>query len=211
MPPRRNERAASIVHTPTSSRAPQHAVPPSSPLPRRARSHAARLSAAALGAVLALGAAPAGAQWIVPGDQLRVSYGPVAWHFSSSPEHADYNHLVGLELLTQRWTVWGASRSQIGFALFDNSFGQFSQYVYVGQEWDLMKLAGGDLVVNATFGLLHGYKDPYADKIPFNRFGVAPVIIPSLAWRYGRFSAFASVLGANGFLFGGSWTFDLPR
>jgi hypothetical protein len=217
MPPRRNERAASIVHTPTSSRAPQHALPPpSSPLSlsspsRRARSHAARLSAAALGAALALGAAPAGAQWTVPGDQLRVSYGPFAWHFSSSPEHADYNHLVALELLTQRWTFWGASRSQIGFALFDNSFGQFSQYLYVGQEWDLMKLAGGDLVVNATFGLLHGYKDPYADKIPFNRFGVAPVIIPSLAWRYGRFAAFASVLGANGFLFGGSWTFDLPR
>ncbi|RPH40374.1 MAG: hypothetical protein EHM87_22320 [Burkholderiales bacterium] len=172
---------------------------------------ARRLGAAAIGAALLLGVAPARAQWFVPGDQFRLSYGPSAYHFSHSPEHASYNHLVSGELLTQRWTVWGASRTQIGLALFDNSFGQFSQYLYVGQEWDLMKLAGGDLVVNATFGLLHGYKAPYEDKIPFNRFGTAPVIIPSIAWRYQRFSVFASVLGANGFLFGGSWTFDLVK
>jgi hypothetical protein len=182
--------------------------------PRRPSLHsrdASRLAAIALGAALLAGTAPARAQWIVPGDQFRVSYGPSAWHFSGSTEHVRYNHLVSGELLSKRWTFWGAERSLAGLALFDNSFGQFSQYLYVGQEWDLAKFAGGDLYVNATFGLLHGYKEPYEDKIPFNRFGIAPVVIPTFGWRYGNASVFASVLGANGFLFGASWAFDLGR
>jgi hypothetical protein len=199
---------ASTVPIPTTSQASWPAVPlrAGSPAPR-----ASRLAAIALAAALLGGTAPASAQWIVPGDQLRVSYGPSAWHFSDSAEHVRYNHMVSGELLTKRWTFWGAERSLAGLALLDNSFGQFSQYLYVGQEWDLAKFAGGEVFANATFGLLHGYKEPYEDKIPFNRFGIAPVIIPTIGWRYGPFSAFASVLGANGFLFGASWTFDLAR
>lgn len=196
------------MQIPTTPQAPRPVV---QPLANGPSPHAPRLAALALGAALLAGAAPACAQWIAPGDQFRVSYGPRAWHFSGSAEHVRYNHLVSGALVTTRWTFWGAERSLAGLALFDNSFGQFSQYLYVGQEWDLAKFAGGDLYVNATFGLLHGYKDPYADKIPFNRLGTAPVIIPTLGWRFGQFSVFASVLGANGFLFGGSWAFDLTR
>ncbi len=174
--------------------------------------HALRLAiAAAVWTVIGFGASAHAQSPAASGDQLRVSYGPWAYHFNHSSEHVRYNHLVALELLTPRWTVWGAARTQIGFAAFDNSFGQFSQYLYVGQEWDLMPLWGGHLVLSVTAGLLHGYKEPYQDKIPFNRYGVAPVAVPALAWRYGRFSLGASVLGANGFLFSGSWAFDLAR
>ena len=199
---------ASTVPIQTTSQAFRPAVPPRAGL---LAPGASRLAAIALGTALLAGTASARAQWIAPGDQLRISYGPSAWHFSGAANHVRYNHLVSGELLSKRWTLWGAERSLAGLALFDNSFGQFSQYLYVGQEWDLAKFAGGDLFVNATFGLLHGYKEPYEDKIPFNRFGIAPVIIPTLGWRYRHASVFASVLGANGFLFGASWAFDLGR
>lgn len=169
------------------------------------------LAALLLGSLAWAPNTPAFAQLVVPGDQLRLTYGPWAYHFNHSDEHVDYNHLVAVEFLTSRWTFLGAERSQIGFALFDNSFGQFSQYLYVGQEWDLLPLGPGQVFANVTAGLLHGYKEPYQDKIPFNGAGVAPVIIPSVGWRYGRFAVMATVLGTNGFLFGASWHFDLNR
>jgi len=150
------------------------------------------------------------AQIIAAGDRLRTTYGPAAYHFNPSDEHVNANHLVAVELLTTRWTFWGAERSLAGLALFDNSFGQFSQFLYIGLEWDLARVAGGELYVNATAGLLHGYKEPYEDKIPFNDLGIAPVIIPTLGWRYGNLALSVSLLGGNGLMSGISWTFDLP-
>ena len=167
---------------------------------------------AALATCLALpGFAPAraSAQLLAEGDQFRVTYGPWAYHFSNSPEHVRFNHLLGGELLTTRWRFLGADRAMVGFAAFDNSFGQFSKYLWFGQEWDWTRFAGGDVFVNVTGGLLKGYRGEYRDKIPFNSSGIAPVILPSLGVRWGRFSLQATVLGTNGFLIGGSWVFDL--
>jgi len=147
------------------------------------------------------------AQWIESGDQFRVTYAPRALHFNSSPDHVDYNHLVSGELLTKRWTFWRADRSLVGLALFDNSFGQFSQYAYFGQEWDLRQFAGGTFYVNVTAGLVHGYKDQFEDKIPLNQLGVAPAIVPTLGWRTGRLSVSVALLGASAIMVGGGWTF----
>jgi hypothetical protein len=176
---------------------------------RIAAPFAPRRLAAAVALALSLAPCASRAQWLVEGDQLRITYGPWAYHFSSSPEHVPHNHLLGFELVTTRWTFWNADRSLAGLAAFDNSFGQFSQYVWFGQEWDWRRFAGGNVFVNVTAGLLHGYKGEYQDKIPFNSAGIAPVIIPSLGIRWGRFSLQATVLGTNGFLLGGSWVFDL--
>ncbi len=122
---------------------------------------------------------------------------------------ADPAYLLGGELLTTRWRFLGADRAMVGFAAFDNSFGQFSKYLWFGQEWDWTRFAGGDVFVNVTGGLLKGYRGEYRDKIPFNSSGIAPVILPSLGVRWGRFSLQATVLGTNGFLIGGSRVFDL--
>lgn len=163
----------------------------------------------ATAAVLAGHAAPGHCEWVAPGDQLRVTFGPKVIHFNPSPEHAAHNNLVSVEWLTRRWTFWGADRSMIGFAAFANSFGQFSQYLSFGQEWDLWKLWGGEVFGNVSVGLIHGYKEPYADKIPFNQLGVAPGILPTLGWRRGHFSVSATLLGFNGLLIGAAWSFDL--
>jgi hypothetical protein len=193
-----------------SNDSPSQAARAAAARPRRAAVPVrARLVPAAVAAAVLAIASPARAQWLVDGDQFRLSYGPSAYHFSGSDGHVRYNHLVSGELLTRRWTVWGAARGFAGLALFDNSFGQFSQYVYVGQEWDLGRWAGGTWYANVTGGLLHGYKGEHKDKIPFNSAGIAPVIIPNVGWRYGRFSLGTSVLGTNGFLFTASWNFDL--
>lgn len=159
--------------------------------------------------MLAGASVSAHAQWLAPGDQFRLSYGPAAYHFTPSDEHAEYNHMVSGELLSRRWTLWDADRSIIGLALLDNSFGQFSQYAYFGQEWDLRQLWGGHVYANVTVGLLHGYKEPYQDKIPFNELGIAPAIVPTIGWRYSRFNVAVSLLGTNGLLVSIGWLFDL--
>jgi hypothetical protein len=177
---------------------------PGASVPPRGRSG---LFLRALVAAALAGSSMAQAQWIESGDRLRISYAPRAFHFNPSPDHADYNHLVAAELLTQRWTFWRADRSLVGLALFDNSFGQFSQYAYFGQEWDLRQFAGGRFYANVTAGLLHGYKEPFENKIPLNHLGVAPAIIPTAGWRTGRLNLSVTLLGANAIIIGGGWTF----
>jgi hypothetical protein len=107
-------------------------------------------------------------------------------HFDPDPDHVNSQKLIGVEAVFEN--DWLA-----GLATFDNSFGQRSQFVYMGKSWPIahsrfwyFKLMGG---------LLHGYKEPYEDKIPLNGLGVAPGIIPSLGFRYKRVLAEVNLLG----------------
>ena len=121
-------------------------------------------------------------------------------HWSPDPEHVNNQKLLNLEFeTTDRWVY--------GFAQFDNSFGQSSQYLYAGYSWPLF---GKDWTyVKLTGGVLHGYKEPYEDKIPMNGLGFAPAIIPTIGFRYKRvftelqIAGFAAVTVTAGFSFGG--------
>ncbi|MCP4047628.1 MAG: hypothetical protein GY732_16775, partial [Gammaproteobacteria bacterium] len=44
-------------------------------------------------------------------------------------------------------------------------------------------------------GLLHGYKEPYEDKIPLNDLGIAPAIVPAFGFRYKRVFTQIQILG----------------
>ena len=121
-------------------------------------------------------------------------------HWSADPDHNNTQKLIDIEFETTKKWIYG-------FAWFDNSFGQASQYVYAGYSWDLF---GADWAyVKLTGGLLHGYKEPYEDKIPLNGLGVAPIILPAIGLRYKRvFSELqiaggAAVTWTAGFSFGG--------
>ncbi len=46
-----------------------------------------------------------------------------------------------------------------------------------------------------TGGLLHGYKEPYEDKIPLNDLGIAPAILPALGFKYKMFLIEANLAG----------------
>ena len=108
-------------------------------------------------------------------------------HWDPEPEHVNNSKLLGLEFeTTTKWIY--------GFAWFDNSFGQPSQFLYGGYSW---KLFSKDWAYfKLTGGLLHGYKEPYKDKIPLNELGIAPAIVPTFGFRYKRVMTEVQILGA---------------
>lgn len=120
-------------------------------------------------------------------------------HWDPEPEHVNNSKLLDLEFTE-------ASGWIFGFAYFDNSFGQPSQYLYTGRKWSLFSKDW--VYFKLTGGLLHGYKDPYEDKIPLNGLGVAPAIVPAFGLQYKRVHTELQILGASaitvtaGFSFG---------
>lgn len=108
-------------------------------------------------------------------------------HFNPKPEHNNRQRLIGIERNRDDSYLWGA-------ATFLNSFEQRSHYAYAGKRFDFGETP---FYSKITGGLLHGYKGEYRDKIPFNRFKIAPVILPSLGMKYSHFQTDIILLGAN--------------
>ena len=125
--------------------------------------------------------------------QWDLTLAPYAYHWNYSPEH--------------RPVFLGALERHVngnrfcGLALFRNSFGQPSAYAYVGKQWNHL-LGNPQLFAKVSAGLIYGYKGKYQHKIPFNDYGIAPAIIPSLGYSFTRNdSAQVMVLGTAGLLF----------
>ncbi|MCZ2135679.1 MAG: hypothetical protein LC098_09665 [Burkholderiales bacterium] len=141
--------------------------------------------------------------WLRDGDRVYVAFSPYTEHFRHNPEYTKHSYLVDLGIQSQYDKVWGSDATLFGLAVFKNSYGQPSQYIYWGQQWDIKPW----LYAKVTAGLLHGYKGKYKNNIPFNRAGVAPGIIPSLGVRYGNFHAEGIVLGFSALMFTVGYTF----
>lgn len=141
--------------------------------------------------------------WLRDGDRISIAVSPYTEHFRNNPEYAKHTYLVDLGIQSKYDTVWGADRTLFGLAIFKNSYGQPSQYIYWGQEWDIKPW----LYAKVTAGLLHGYKDKYKNNIPFNGLGVAPGIIPSVGVRYGNVRVEGIVLGFSALMFTVGYTF----
>ena len=108
-------------------------------------------------------------------------------HFAPDPEHNNNQDLIGIER-------HDASNWLFGAATFRNSFRQRSYYAYGGKRFDSESYP---LYLKLTGGVIQGYRGKYRDKIPLNRFGVAPVIIPSVGTHYGPVAAELVLLGFN--------------
>jgi hypothetical protein len=141
--------------------------------------------------------------WLRDGDRIFVQYGVYNTHFNPKPDHVNENHKVTIQILSNYDRVWGADKTLIGLSVLKNSFGQPTQYLYWGQQWDL----GEHVYAKVTAGLIHGYKGKYRDKIPFNKLGIAPAIVPSIGLRYRDFSVEGILLGASAFMVGVGYTF----
>ncbi|HMN80610.1 MAG TPA: hypothetical protein PKA20_11835 [Burkholderiaceae bacterium] len=113
-------------------------------------------------------------------------------HFHPDPQHVNHQRMVNLEY--QRDDDWLG-----GVAFFRNSFGQPSQYLYLGKLW--RPFSEQAVHVKLTGGLLHGYKDEFRDKIPFNKSGVAPALLPSIGYSTRRFTSELILFGTNGMMF----------
>ncbi len=131
-------------------------------------------------------------------DHWRFQTSLYTKHFDPDPEHDNTQGLINFE-------AWNADGWHAGFAWFDNSFGQDSQYLYVGKAWELGK--PDHFYWRVTAGLLHGYKDEYEDKIPLNSLGVAPAIVPTLGYRYKRVFAEYQQLGLAAGMITAGFTF----
>jgi hypothetical protein len=113
-------------------------------------------------------------------------------HFSYDAAHVDKQKLIlGEWNITEQWLV--------GASVFDNSFGQSSQYVYGG--WRNRPFEDvPPFYVKVSAGLTHGYRGQYRDKIPFNGSGIAPVVIPSAGFCISRVCSEIVLFGGAGFL-----------
>ena len=107
-------------------------------------------------------------------------------HFDPEPDHVNNQKLIGVEANFNNGWLAGAS-------VFDNSFGQSSQFVYMGKTWAIRE--SDEWFFRLRGGLLHGYKEPYEDKIPLNGLGVAPAIIPSIGYKYRSFVGELNIAG----------------
>ena len=107
-------------------------------------------------------------------------------HWDEDPDHVNNQKMIAGEVqMKNNWVF--------GLGIFDNSFGQKSEYLYAGYKWDLF---GSRLFYfKLTGGLLHGYKEPYEDKIPLNGLGVAPAILPVLGFQYKFFVTELNIAG----------------
>lgn len=137
----------------------------------------------------------------VHADSDRVSWsltvGHRVVHYQSDPAHHERPGLIAL--------AYSPSRSDLffGAATFRNSFRQRSVYAYAGKRYASPDLP---MYLQLTAGLLSGYRGEHRDKIPLNRFGVAPAVIPSIGFAHDRYRGEVSVLGKSGLLFG--WGVD---
>ena len=119
-------------------------------------------------------------------EEWRFSTSLYTHHWSPDPEHVSNSKALIFEFeTTTRWIY--------GFAWFDNSFGQPSQYLFAGYSWPLFKSEWAYFKV--TGGLLHGYKEPYEEKIPLNDLGIAPAIVPTFGAKYKRVFTEIQILG----------------
>ena len=113
-------------------------------------------------------------------------------HFHYDAAHVDKQKLIlGEWNITEQWLV--------GASFFDNSFGQPTQYVYGGWRYRPFEQLQ-PFYIKLSAGLVHGYKDPYRDKIPFNHSGVAPAIVPSVGYCFNRFCSELILFGGAGML-----------
>lgn len=106
-------------------------------------------------------------------------------HFKPKSKHNNNQELIGLERHTENSYLFGG-------ATFLHSYGKRSYYGYAGKRYEFV---GTPFYAKVTAGLLYGYKGKYRNKIPLNRFEIAPVIVPSLGVKYRSLGAEVVLLG----------------
>lgn len=147
-----------------------------------------------LGWMLLAGGAQAQASEVAPDPLLRLQLSPYTQHFTYDSAHSDVV-MVGVE------REYANTRLD-GVALFSNSFGQPTLYLY---PWGGIFRSFGGIVPMSfkwTVGLLYGYKAPYEKKVPYNYNGFSPAAIVALSYDLpSGWSVQANLLGLAAVMF----------
>lgn len=112
-------------------------------------------------------------------------------HYKPKDDHNNNQKLVNLEYRNGDDELYG-------IALFQNSFDQFTQYLYYGRQWPIQSI-NENLYFSLTGGLIHGYKGEEKNEIPLNDLGVAPAILPIFGYRYQRIETQVILFGLAGY------------
>ncbi|WP_431025015.1 hypothetical protein [Halomonas sp. H5] len=122
----------------------------------------------------------------------RLQAGLYTTHFGSNDDYNNRQDLIGVEVHdTARWFA--------GAVWFRNSFDQPTWYFYGGREFSFWRPSEAlELRGKLTGGLLRGYQGEFRDKIPFNRYGIAPAILPSIGVRWNNLDTDLIVFGTAG-------------
>ena len=106
-----------------------------------------------------------------------LSVSPYMHHWYPKPEHR-HVVLLGIER-------YDADNSVMGAAVFRNSYGDPTVYLYPWGQTYPNFLGYEKLSAKWSAGLLYGYVGQWANKVPFNHNGFSPAIIPALSWKLG--------------------------
>ncbi|CAH1208284.1 sn-glycerol-3-phosphate transporter [Candidatus Nitrotoga sp. BS] len=127
-------------------------------------------------------------------------WGGTYTHFHNKDSYKGANILVSLEVIKPNDHLYG-------LALFNNSFDQFSQYLFYGKIFRLDETYPG-LHAQLTGGLIHGYRGEYKDNLFLNKeLGVAPVIVPGIGYQKNQWGFDLFLLGKQGVLMGVGYQF----
>ena len=121
----------------------------------------------------------------------RVSLGTYE-HFNPKPNHQGNRVILSYDYFYSNSNFYG-------LALFNNSFDQFSQYIYKGHTY---KSRFTNIHYELSYGIIHGYKGKYQDRIPINTeegFGIG--VIPSIYYDNKGNLFGLSLMGGAGLIF----------
>jgi Flp pilus assembly protein TadD len=137
----------------------------------------------------------------VAGKGWDLIFSPYTYHYSYSSDHKPVVLLGLTKGLEGRWLAGGA--------VFSNSFGQPSAFLFGGQRY-VSPFGFENWYLQWTAGLLYGYVGEYQDKVPFNHNGFSPGLVASIGYQFNRYVyAELDVLGGAGLMF--SLVFPLPK
>lgn len=115
-------------------------------------------------------------------------------HWENDDEFKGAPYFAGIEY--RRDDRWFA-----GLSLFNNSFGQFSQYLYLGATFHPAD-AYPAVRIKVSAGVAQGYKGEHYDTLPVRWGGSWGLgIVPAIGYQKGRVGYDLAVLGVGGLLF----------
>lgn len=123
-------------------------------------------------------------------------------HFSDDEDYEGPPWFVGVEYQKPE------NSTMFGLSLFNNSFGDFTQYIYYGKAFHPSKKYP-DFRIKLTGGFVHGYEGENQKIFPIrwgDAWGLA--IVPSVGYQRDRWGFDVAILSASGLLFLAGYEFD---
>ncbi|MCL5049145.1 MAG: sn-glycerol-3-phosphate transporter [Firmicutes bacterium] len=154
----------------------------------------------------------------INGEAVKYNLSTSLWttHFNPRPEHNNTQRFLGIERygdnfvtrpLQQRFERLAEADPMLGIAHFRNSFDQSTIYAYAGFTQAIWQRESWQARVKVSAGFIHGYRNEFQHKIPFNSFGTAPAAIPSLTLHYQRFNGEMILFGTSGVMLNVGYSF----